>query len=852
MPRRYREDFIEAMKKELGEKRLVTPESRSLLPADLSAPEHQNLERRGLLQANRPQFPEIYSDGGTINQGGLAHMSPWHQMLLKRALGGAVKMAEGGSLSSYLKQPTTDQMRLELAQKNPAAIKSIGANEAPDVMPKQFVSPGGKGMPFGGVDISSDPGTQFMQPPQMGLPSQVPQAPQQPALTPQQPLPNPNSNILSLTPQGRALGALGPAQPPAMATGGGVKSQGVTMGAPKQTRMVFQAEGTGGVKGINVPRHMWEGSSGVFQSGKRAGQEFKIPGMKDINAMRAKVYGSENREPLAIKQVGAIHQDTLNEHFKKPLEEQHKAEAEALNRLREAGHIGKDANTLDESEKLDTVRHEHDEEGRTHVGYASKGVAGHALYTSGHGKNLKHHVINTCPGQTEGCGGGKDAKGVVDTTKGTCFAPVAEAQYPGAAVRRAAHEQAKHDPAMTRDWILAHTGSMREAARLADKNNQRMLFRPNVVDETDVSSRHVIRHLNKQRAEEGKPPIIANSYGKTNELHDPENGYYVTHSNVGPKVKGGKEIKENIGRDKQRVFNTIMAANSKGEDFKNEQGNKTPPKGSYMVTNVKRGSPLSKKMQEHITHAKYWSTGRKQDELSDEEKKEGPEGHFGPNGKPTSPEDAHYGHKTVNGRRYEYQKQHILHPRLVNVPVRKKNKKTGEMETVDHMIPTDSRFKDTEFLPKNRFKTKNGKDAGHILMTTPTESTSNVGHETSFTHHVDENSIKHAMKNNGEYEIDKPEDQEKAKGKEYAAPQELKFSKTLKLASGGSVELRHPGLSDDDFHAFPERNYAAQRHLAMRRGDDEEMHHRKTHKMPVVVHKDLDTMRFEMMTRRKA
>lgn len=610
------------------------------------------------------------------------------------------------------------------------------------------------------------------------------------------------------------------------------------MGSPKSTRMVFQAEGSGGVKGINVPRHMWEGSSGVFQKGTRAGQEFKTPGMKDVNAMRAKVYGSENRDPLTIGQIGRIHKDTLAEHFKKPLEEQISAEKEALGRLREAGHIGKTANTLDESEKLDTVRHEHDEEGRTHVGYASKGVAGHALYTSGHGKNMKHHVINTCPGQTEGCGGGKDAKGIVDTTKGTCFAPVAEAQYPGAAIRRASHEQAKHDPAMTRDWILAHTGSIRDAANAADKKNQRMLFRPNVVDETDTSSRHVIRHLNEQRKQEDKPGIIANSYGKTNELHDPENGYYVTHSNVGPKVKNGREISENIGRDRQRVSNTIMAANAKGVDFSNEQGNKTPPKGSYMVTNVKRGSPLSKKMQEHITHAKYWSTGRDENELSDEEKKEGPEGHYGPSGRKTTPEKAHYGHTTLNGRRYDYQKQHILHPRLVQVGENK--------DGTPHMIPTDSRFKDTEFLPKDRFKTKNGKEAGHILMTTPTESTSNLGHETSFTHHVDDKSIKHAMSNNGEYEIDKPEDQEKARGKEYAAPQPISI---VKKAGGGSIESRHPGLSDDDFHAFPERNFAAQRHLAMRRGDDEARAERPRH--AVVVHKNTNTMRHEMMTRRK-
>jgi hypothetical protein len=519
------------------------------------------------------------------------------------------------------------------------------------------------------------------------------------------------------------------------------------------------------------------------------------------------------------------------------------AEKEATQRLRDAKHLGAKNNTLDESEKLDTVRHETDEQGRTHVGFASKGVAGHALYTSGHGDNMKYHVINTCPGQTEGCGGGKDAKGVIDTSRGTCFAPNAESQYVHAAVRRATHEQAKHDPKMTRDWILAHTGSMREAAKKADKSNQRLLFRPNVVDETDVSSRHAIRHLNEQRKEEGRPDIIANSYGKTNELHDPENGYYVTHSNVGPKVKKGQEIAENVGRDKARVRNTIMAADNRG-DFKNEQGNKTPPKGSYMVTDVKRGSPMAKKMEEHITHAKYWTTGREEHELTPEEKAEGPEGHFSGSGRKTSEDKAHYGHTTVDGKRFDYQRQHILHPRLVNVPIRKKNKKTGEMETKDHMIPTDSRFKDTEFLPKDRFKTKNGKDAGHILMTTPTESTSNIGHETSFTHHVNAKHIDHAVQNNGEYEIDKPEDQIKAAGKEYRAPQAIKF-----YAEGGQVG-RHPAMGHDDFHAFPEQNGMAQRHLSMRHGDDEHKH--SAAKKAVVVHKNTGTMRFEMAMKKKA
>jgi hypothetical protein len=836
-------------------------------------------------------------------------------------------------------------MKLALAKGNPLNVQSIGAHEAPSMTPKtylppdtqtgQFVPPGGaatpSGLAVGGIDMNSmQPGNQLMPSGLQALQPPPPQPQQGSQQAPQgQQAPQAGGNILQMTPQGRAMAAIGPQQAPGMASGGGVKItkinprewagtgfgyRGATYGiashphiavkrephgwtaidttdrskrwfgedknelenelakdllkptgmakggslkkskpAPREVeslddddeeekapskRILVKAEGPGGVTGIVIPHHMLHGRSWINKKGKKV----VVPGLKDINKARAEVYGSENRDPLTIGQIGKIHKETLEEHFKKPLKEQLKAEVESLGRLRAAKHIGNTANTLDESEKLDTVRHETDEEGRTHVGYASKGVAGHALYISGHGKNAKHHIINTCPGQTEGCGGGKDSKGVVNTMEGTCFAPKAESQYVHAAVRRASHEQAKHDPAMTRDWILAHTGSLRHAANMADKKNQRVLFRPNVVDETDTTSRHVLRHLNEQRKADGKPPIIANSYGKTNELHDPENGYYVTHSNVGPKVKHGREITENIGRDKARVRNTVMAADNRG-DFKNEQGKKTPPKGSYLVTDVKRNSPLSKEMEKHITHAKYWTTGREEHELSPEEKAEGPEGHFGPNGKSTTPEKAHYGHTTVNGRRYDYQKQHVLHPRLVNVPERKKNKKTGQMETKDHMIPTDSRFKDTEFLPKKRFMTPNGKEAGHILMTTPTESTSNLGHETPFTHNVSPKHIEHAKANNGEYEIDSPMEQEKARGKEYVAPQPIKITKK---AMGGMVGgSRHPGYEDDDFHAFPESNVAAQRHLAMRRGDDEEVKSRVKSRVP--IHKSIDTMRLELM-----
>ena len=127
-------------------------------------------------------------------------------------------------------------------------------------------------------------------------------------------------------------------------------------------------------------------------------------------------------------------------------------------------------------------------------------------------------------------------------------------------------------------------------------------------------------------------------------------------------------------------------------------------------------------------------------------------------------------------------------------------------------------------------------------MTTPTESTSNLEHHTPFTHDVNAKHIEHAKANKGEYEIDNPMEQEKARGKEYVAPQPIKI---VKKAMGGSIG-RHPGYEDDDFHAFPERNVAAQRHLALRRGDDEDKVQSRA-KKSVPVHKSMDTMRLEMM-----
>lgn len=154
-----------------------------------------------------------------------------------------------------MQTPTKAQMMLALQGRSPIDMKNIGIEEAPNMSPKLYVSPeriesgrmpppGGvatsSGMPIGGVDMSRmQPGQQLMpmqqgqqppqapQQPQGGLPQpQGPQGPQGPQQPPQPPQAG-QGNILQMTPQGRALGALGGSQPPqqprAMADGGRAK-----------------------------------------------------------------------------------------------------------------------------------------------------------------------------------------------------------------------------------------------------------------------------------------------------------------------------------------------------------------------------------------------------------------------------------------------------------------------------------------------------------------------------------------------------------------------------------------------------------------------------------------------------
>lgn len=514
-----------------------------------------------------------------------------------------------------------------------------------------------------------------------------------------------------------------------------------------------------GVMGLSVPQHMWNGTKPTQEHVNKAGKTVKatagLEGMKVRNKARAEVYGSEQREPLKVPEIEAVHKEVLDRHFAQPKEVQLANESAAVSRLQAAKHLpaGKTASTTDDSEKTDTILHEKDKNGKGYMAAAIKGVAGHTVYTSGGGDQAKHRIVNTCPGQTRGCGGGVDAHGVANTSKGTCFAPQAEAQYPAAAIRRASLDQAKHDPKMTQDYILAHVHSIRKGAAVADKANKNFVVRPNTLNENDRSTRHAIDGLNKQRTPEGKGKIISYQYSKDNVLHDPENGVHVTHSNIGPKVIGDKMVKENVNRDSIRVGNTVTATKNSGEDFRNPQGNKTPAKNSYLVTNLPRGGAHDKEYQAAAKHIKYWDSGTK---LSAEEHDAThKEGHFGGAGKPTTPETAHHGFKVVGDRKYEYQNQHILHPRMTEVN--------------GHSIPSDSRFKDNEHMPSEatRFKAKNGKSAGGVVVTSATMSTSGERSNSSFTHRIDQAKLDH-IKKTGEHEIDAPADQERARGHDYS------------------------------------------------------------------------------------
>ena len=157
----------------------------------------------------------------------------------KYAEGGITHKAEGGTMNPT---PSMAEMRLALLRSNPIAIQSYGANEAPGMNPKAYIPPdlqernnfvpppGGAALPTGGVDTNPTQSGQQLMPQQQGIPPSPTEAAGQAAPQGLQgassPLQQPPSNILQMTPQGRALGAMTPPKAPMsqMAAGGRQKS----------------------------------------------------------------------------------------------------------------------------------------------------------------------------------------------------------------------------------------------------------------------------------------------------------------------------------------------------------------------------------------------------------------------------------------------------------------------------------------------------------------------------------------------------------------------------------------------------------------------------------------------------
>lgn len=151
--------------------------------------------------------------------------------------------AEGGAVEGEVKaEPNQDEMMAHIMLKGIASMKDVGANEAPNMKVKTYVSPsGGPGLPVGGVDFQPEtPGQQVMP----GQPGQPPGQPGQPPAPggpqgglppgapgqPPAPAPGaPRSNILQMTPQGQAMSAMRATPPPGMpppkmATGGSIEA----------------------------------------------------------------------------------------------------------------------------------------------------------------------------------------------------------------------------------------------------------------------------------------------------------------------------------------------------------------------------------------------------------------------------------------------------------------------------------------------------------------------------------------------------------------------------------------------------------------------------------------------------
>jgi len=163
---------------------------------------------------------------GTPHKFAPTERNPLGDIVHREKKGGIVHKAHGGAM------PTLAQMKLALRGNQ---IRSVGANEAPNIQPKPHIRVDYMGGP-GGVDMSPIPGQQLLpqslqqqgQQGQQGMPqgpegasemgASQPGMPQMPQMSGANTNPiSSGSNILSLTPQGQALSAL---KPQGMAEGG--------------------------------------------------------------------------------------------------------------------------------------------------------------------------------------------------------------------------------------------------------------------------------------------------------------------------------------------------------------------------------------------------------------------------------------------------------------------------------------------------------------------------------------------------------------------------------------------------------------------------------------------------------
>ena len=172
----------------------------------------------------------------------LAPITDVHKHLADILSGGHYKHIEDPNIQNAIRQAGHDAYYvaeksgkqshiMNKADGGDVAIQQVGAEEAPNLPTKDFILPHGQHpgqLPVGGVDMQpAVPGQQLMpqqpgqQPQQGGQPPQGGPAPQGGPQGAPQP-----SNILQMTPQGRAMGAMQPQQPQQAKKGGTIKPVG--------------------------------------------------------------------------------------------------------------------------------------------------------------------------------------------------------------------------------------------------------------------------------------------------------------------------------------------------------------------------------------------------------------------------------------------------------------------------------------------------------------------------------------------------------------------------------------------------------------------------------------------------